>query len=145
MAIQETASFQSKHKALMGLVNKHSGEIVEVVVGKRPHPDHQKPDAKFGPTDTLEEKHKALVGLINKHSGEIVEVAPGKRPHPDHQKASGRPKPSVEFNPETQECDCDPCFSDGDDFFPEACHHGSHCATCTVHTTGLWRDCCRYK
>jgi hypothetical protein len=36
-----------KHKAIMGLVNKHSGEIVEVAAGQRPYPDHQMPVTKW--------------------------------------------------------------------------------------------------
>ena len=40
---------------------------------------------------------------------------------------------------------CDPCFSDGDEYFPEACAHGSHCGQCKVWETGQWRDCCVFQ
>ena len=41
-------------------------------------------------------------------------------------------------------CDCDPCASDGDELFPEACHHGHHCGECLARKTGMWADCCTF-
>ena len=46
--------------------------------------------------------------------------------------------------PTENEC-CDPCYSDGDEYFPEACAHGSHCGQCKVWETGQWRDCCFFQ
>ena len=42
-----------------------------------------------------------------------------------------------------EQCECDPCCSDGEEF-DEACSHGTHCAACQVWQTGLWKDCCVY-
>ena len=42
-----------------------------------------------------------------------------------------------------EQCECDPCGSDGEEF-DEACNHGTHCAACHVWQTGQCKDCCVY-
>ena len=46
---------------------------------------------------------------------------------------------------EAMPCGCDPCYSDGDEDFPESCGHGQHCQHCVSRQTHLWRDCCVFR
>jgi hypothetical protein len=58
--------------------------------------------------------------------------------------ASAKQQTSVQLKVGAREqCECDPCCSDGEEF-DEACSHGTHCAACQVWQTGLWKDCCVY-